>query len=208
MIAGEPAAQIAVDDEYQQNAGVAFHAALVSRGESGAVIVGPSFAGKSTLATALWKAGWTLMSDDVAIVSASGIATPAPRRVSLRHPSRALVGEELWNRVLSAPSTTETSEGLLFHPHETDGAEQAQSTHVKAFFFLARREAFLAPADIEPMNRAAAALALLPYAINVRDLPFPDAVRVLAPLAESIPAFDLGRGALPDMVAAVERSIG
>jgi len=126
----------------------------------------------------------------------------------LRHGSRELVGDETWNRVKNAPSTTETCEGLLFHPREFHETPPAVSTRLAAFFFLARREVVTAPAATIAISRAGAAIALLPYAMNVRDLPFPVAIRAIAPLAESIPAFDLGRGPLADMVAAVEKIAG
>jgi hypothetical protein len=186
---------------------VAFHAALLTRERRGVVIIGPSFAGKSTLATGLWMHGWTLLSDDVAFVDSSGIAHPLERRVSLRHGSRELVGESAWNSVKSAPSTTETFEGLLFHPHEVREPHHERSTPVAAFFFLSRREVVTEPGAISPLNAAESALALLPYAMNVRDLPFPAAVRAVAPLAESVPAFDLGRGSLSAMIEAVEQAI-
>jgi hypothetical protein len=186
---------------------IAFHAALLTREANGVVIVGPSFAGKSTLATALWMHGWTLLSDDVAFVDSAGWAQPDGRRVSLRHGSRELVGDFTWHRVKNAPSTTETVEGLLFHPHEVRETKKEEPTRVAAFFFLARREVVTGPACVAALNPAESALALLPYAMNVRDLPFPTAVRTLAPLAKSIPSFDLGRGDLPAMVEAIEKAI-
>lgn len=186
---------------------IAFHAALLTRHENGIVIIGPSFAGKSTLATALWTHGWTLLSDDVAFVDSNGGAHPDGRRVSLRHGSRDLVGAYTWHRVKSAPSTTETAEGLLFHPHELRESHHDRSTRVAAFFFLSRRGVVTGPACTAPINPAESALALLPYAMNVRDLPFLIAVRTLAPLAESIPSYDIGRGDLPAMVEAVEKAI-
>jgi hypothetical protein len=57
------------------------------------------------------------------------------------------------------------------------------------------------------LNRAKAALSLLPYAFNVRTLPFIEGVRCIEPILEAVPAFDLGRGSLAEMVAAVEAAI-
>jgi hypothetical protein len=47
-------------------------------------------------------------------------------------------------------------------------------------------------------------LALLPYAHLIRRLDPGEAIRRLKPLAEAVPAYDLGRGVLADMVKAIE----
>ena len=72
------------------------HAALVARRGRGVLIAGVPEAGKSTLACALWQHGFSLLGDDVAIVDLEQMtARPAPRRVSLRRTSRALLGDDL-----------------------------------------------------------------------------------------------------------------
>ena len=64
------------------------------------------------------------------------------------------------------------------------------------------------PARHEPIAPAHALLALLPYT-NLRSRgPLGDAIRMLAPLAERMPVFDLGRGPLDRMAAAVEDLAG
>jgi hypothetical protein len=71
---------------------VALHAALLSKNDLGVLLVGPKEAGKSTLACALWGAGWRLHSDDSAVVEDGHRARGIPRRVSLRAASRELLG--------------------------------------------------------------------------------------------------------------------
>jgi hypothetical protein len=188
---------------------VVVHAALLSKHAKGIVIVGPSFAGKSTLATALWREGWTLMSDDLVFITPDSCsASPAPRRVSLRFESRSLVGDDLWNEIAVTPSCIETSKGLFFHPHELSRVEKEKATPLSAIFFLARRESVARPAELCPMNSAKAALSLLPYAFNVRTLPFVEGLRRISPVLETTPAFDLGRSDLRSMTNAVESAIG
>jgi hypothetical protein len=46
-------------------------------------------------------------------------------------------------------------------------------------------------------------LALVPYT-NLRGIPLGEAIRVLAPLLDRVPAFDIGRSPLAEMVAGVE----
>ncbi len=185
------------------------HAALLTRSGKGVVIVGPSFAGKSTLATGLWQSGWTLMADDLCLLDTRTLsATPAPRRVSLRTESRPIVGEKLWNDVQRTPSFMHTAKGLYFHPHEVSGTERVGSTPLNAIVFLARRGASAGPAEMQGLNEAKAALSLLPYAANVRVLPLMEGLRRVSPICENVRAFDIGRGDLAAMVAAVERRVG
>jgi hypothetical protein len=190
------------------NATAAVHAALLSKDGCGVMIVGPSFAGKSTLSTALWKEGWSLMADDIAFIdSPSGTATPARRRVSLRFESRDLVGEALWNRIASSPSCARTWKGLYFHPHEVSGEERKLETRLSSIVFLARRNVRMGPAECARIAPANAAVALVPYALDIRSLPLVESVAKLAPVLETARAFDIGRGPLDAMVNAVESCV-
>lgn len=188
---------------------ITVHAALLSRGGKGIVIVGPSFAGKSTLAIALWRNGWSLLCDDTVFIDTVGqTASPAPRRVSLRHGSRELVGEPAWKQISNTPSCIETAKGLFFHPHEVSESEKEKSTALSAIFFLARMDSVLGEAELKAINPAKGALSLLPYAFNARILPFVEGLRKVTPLLETVPAYDLGRGDLKAMVDAVEATVG
>jgi len=188
---------------------IAIHAALLAKNGKGVVITGPSFAGKSTLAVAMWRAGWSLLADDVILLDAKHrSAAPAPRRVSLRSESRNLVGDDLWTEIQNTPSCIHTAKGLFFHPHEVTGSDRVSLTDLSGIFFLARRGVSVGAADAVAINPAKAAVALLPYAFKVRDLPFMEGVLRIAPLAGAIPAWDLGRGDLAEMIATVERHVG
>ena len=184
------------------------HAALLGRDGRGVLVVGPQESGKSTLATALWRQGWSLLCDDVAVINAAGVsAEAAPRRVSLRSGSRPLLGEELWQRIESTPSFMPTAEGCLFHPAEIDGPPTVRQPRLVAVVFLARRGVQVGPAEWRSINPAEALLSLAPYSNVVRQGGMAEALERLQPLANHVPAFDLGRGPLEDMIAAITRHV-
>ncbi|HEX5577313.1 MAG TPA: hypothetical protein VFX40_03000, partial [Gemmatimonadaceae bacterium] len=184
---------------------LAFHSALLSKDGRSVAIVGPSEAGKSTLSTALWKSGWTFLCDDMTMVSGTR-ATPGPRRVSLREGSRSLVGEELWQSVEKKAGYVKTLAGCLFHPTEAKDAEQ--SVELSAVIFLRRNGApqdTVGPTRLVPAN---AAISLMPYTNLVRHLSFPEALAPIAELMSVVPAWDLPRAPLPEMIESVERLAG
>jgi hypothetical protein len=185
---------------------VALHAALLSKGGRGVLLVGPKEAGKSTLACALWRSGWQLHSDDSARIEDGHRALGIPRRVSLRAASRDLLGAELWERIAYLPATTRTSAGLLFHPGEMSPCETPAGVQVTAVMFLARRGSTAGAAEAERLDAGRALLALGPYC-HRRDAGIGGALQALQPLADRVPAYDLGRGDLAAMVQRIEEVV-
>ena len=184
---------------------LSFHSALVAKKNKNIMILGPNEAGKSTLACALWQQGWSLVGDDVTFVNGeAGSACSAPRRVSLRRPSRALLGEDLWRQIQATPSYHQTTEGCVFHPYEVDGQKVVGASQLAGIIFLARRGVMLEPAQWQRLDPARALLALLPYSNVVRTRDPGEALCRIQPLAATVPAYDLGRGPLPDMIGVVE----
>ncbi len=186
------------------------HAALVAWEEYGLLIVGPHEAGKSTLSCALWLHGFSFLGDDVAVVDpVEGIGQSGPRRVSLRPPSRELLGEAAWARMLAAPSSEDAHKGYLFHPHEVDGRPRPESVKLAGCIFLARRGARTGRSgDAVPVPAPEAALALLPYSNLARRPDLETAIIRVSLLAGRVPMYDLARGPLPEMIAAIERVVG
>ena len=182
---------------------VALHAALLSREGRGVLLVGPKEAGKSTLACAMWRSGWRLHSDDSARIEDGHRALGIPRRVSLRMASRDLLGAELWERIACLPATTRTSAGLLFHPGEMSPCETPAGVEVAAVMFLARRGSIAEAAVAERLDAGCALIALGPYC-HRRDAGIGRALQALQPLADRVPAYDLGRGDLAAMVQRIE----
>jgi hypothetical protein len=185
------------------------HGALVAWDGRGVLLAGRGEAGKSTLACALWARGAALLGDDVAIVDpVTGAARTGPRRVSLRAPSRAVLGDTLYERTLRGPSSVDLGDSRLFHPDEIEPYPRTAAVPLAAIVFLARLGSEVAPARREPIPPAHALLALLPYT-NRRSLEtLGDSIRALAPLADRVPAFDLGRGPLASMAETVEALVG
>jgi hypothetical protein len=185
---------------------VALHAALLSRNGRGVLLAGPKEAGKSTLACALWRAGWSLHSDDNALIEEGTVARGMPRRVSLRETSRNLVGSELWDRILALPGTTRTRTGAIFHPGEASPVQVPEAVPVTAVVFLARRGADVPPAGLEELDAGRSLIALAPYC-NRRDAGIGRALEALQPLADRAPVYDLGRGDLTVMIERVEEVV-
>jgi len=186
------------------------HSALVSRitgaGERGVALIGPCFSGKSTFSCALWNSGWSFLGDDVTLFDGNGDAYPAPRRAWMRHTSRELVGETLWARAEATPSSDRTEHNLLFHPHEVDGQSRPRHTRLAAIVFLSRYNAQPEPARLKRVAPVDGAIALLPYS-NLSKLTFTAALSRMAPVAETVPIYDLGRGPLDAMIAELNRLI-
>ncbi len=92
------------------------HAALVAPSSAGVIaITGVTQAGKSTVSTALWDAGWELFCDDRCFIAEHDTSTPEtipiPRRISLRPPSLDLFNPKTKDAILQAPLTGTTTIG-------------------------------------------------------------------------------------------------
>jgi hypothetical protein len=116
---------------------VLVHSALVARDGSGVMLCGPSTAGKSTLAYACARAGWTFLSDDCAALlpdSAERIALGRPRQARFR-PDAPRLFPELEGHLVRARPT-----GKLAFEVDTSllGIHTADRTPVGAIVFLER----------------------------------------------------------------------
>jgi hypothetical protein len=181
-----------------------FHAALLQQEGKSAAIVGQSHSGKSTLAAGLWQSGWELLCDDLVII-AGRKAIPGPRRVSLRHESRPLLGESLWNSLSETQGCYKHEHAWLFQPMYIDGREPT-SVELDALFFLKRNGA---PTDTraQRLSPAHAAMSLLPYTNLVRTQSFPTAFAPVAELMSRTAAWDLARAPLPEMISTVNHLV-
>ena len=179
-----------------------FHSALLSRGGRGVAVIGASQSGKSTLATALWQAGWRLHGDDLTMII-DGMALAAPRRVSLRDESREHIGSDIWQRVPETPGYYKTKAGCLFQPMDLDGT-QPEPVELVALFFLGRRGA-ATDGECQEIDPAYAAMAVLPYSNLSDPFRFPDALPLAAEVTSKVPAWDLARRPVGQMVSTVAR---
>jgi hypothetical protein len=81
----------------------ALHAALLSHGERGVLLLGSPGAGKSTLALALMRAGYAYGSDDVTLVNPDGTITGVPLAPGVKEGSWA-IAEELGAELTPLPA--------------------------------------------------------------------------------------------------------
>jgi len=180
------------------------HACIVVRPDGAAIAcIGRCGSGKSTLALTLWHhAGWHLACDDVALIdSEPGFVLPVPRRVSARSSSRALLGEACWERIQGSPHCIPTVEGFLFHPAAAPVVPVA--ARLSAIFLLERLEGTAAPGRTKPVAPADAVLALAPYgSARLRD-GLGGGIRAVAPLADAVPVYELGRGEPLEMIRSI-----
>ena len=178
------------------------HGALLARNGRSILIAGPSYSGKSTLACALWGSGFSLLCDDITMLECSrATAAPVPRRVSVRHPSRAFLGEDFWDKMLTSKTCFAAEEGYLFHPAETDSHWSPEELPLSAIVFLNRLGApEVAPAALNSLIPAKALLSLAPYTNVIREQGLGDAIKRLEPLINQVPSFDMARGELSQMV--------
>jgi hypothetical protein len=184
------------------NSVLSFHAALLSRNGRSIALVGPSYSGKSTLATALWKSGWNLQTDDLTMVRGH-TAIAGPRRVALRNECRDEVGGELWDSVPRTRGYFRTAFGCLFQPMHIDDSHP-QHLELAALFFLKRSGAppLEAPSRLSHID---AAFALLPYTNLIRSRSFIEAFRKTSEVTSAARAWDLPRAPITEMVADVAR---
>lgn len=90
------------------------HAASLERNGHGLVIVGHSGAGKSTLAAALALAGWRLLSDEFALVDATGEFVALARPISLKNESIELIRARADGHFLG-PASHSPRKGRIAH---------------------------------------------------------------------------------------------
>lgn len=175
------------------------HGALLSPpGQQHALLVlGHGGAGKSTLATSLFSAGWTLLSDDISFLDCERLnARAAPRRVALREESRPLLGEKLWSRILAAPSSYRNQRGPLFHAHELSNQPTARELPLGAIILLQKDAP---PSPMTLVDPTQAVFALTAHCILFSSAGLGAALPPLSQLANGLPIYQLTRGPLSVM---------
>ena len=92
-----------------------FHAAIVEKNGKAIILPGEPGAGKSTFCTALTQNGWSLMSDELALVSLpDGKAHPIPKPISLKNESINVISK-LYPTADFGLTFLNTSKGTLSH---------------------------------------------------------------------------------------------
>jgi hypothetical protein len=111
------------------------HAACVSQGGRGVLLCGDSGVGKSSLAYACGKAGWTIVSDDAVhlVQGEIGRAVADPRRIWLRDTSRFLFPE-----IANLYAAEQPNGKTAIEIHASDLFPVSQTTTVRHAVFLRR----------------------------------------------------------------------
>ena len=143
------------------------HAAVMERGGRALILPAPSGSGKSTLCAGLvFAGGWRLLSDELALLDpATGLMVPLPRPVSLKNASIEVMREFAPSMVFG-DVVHETVKGRVAHARPpADGVLRADETALPAWVVVPRYEAG-APAQLQPLSRARAFMALVDNAFN------------------------------------------
>lgn len=175
------------------------HGALLSppEQEHALLVLGHGGAGKSTLATALFASGWTLLSDDISFLDCERLtAQPAPRRVALREECRSLLGEELWARILGAPSSYRNQRGPLFHSYELSGRSLPKEVPLGAVILLQKD---VPSSPIFLVDPARAVFAMTAHSVLFSSGGLGAALPPLSRLADRLPVYQLTRASLSAM---------
>lgn len=171
------------------------HGALISRQGRAVAVVGEKESGKSTLAAALWQAGFELLSDDGFFFEPDGVAVrPVPRRARLRPGSRVLLCPSWLAELERRPSSFRDEDGsLLFR---TDRLRQRQEL---AAVVVLEAE----PGELVAMNEGEGLLSLYRHTYRHQENGIRETLKHLAPLAGRVPIFRLGRGTLPSRIETI-----
>jgi hypothetical protein len=173
-----------------------FHGALLSKGSGAIGVIGGKEAGKSTLAAALWHAGFRLQCDDGFQLDEELKASPVTRRSRLRGSSRELFSQDVWQAMCErSGSFLESDGGVLFHPQ----LRQPENRPLKALILL-RAE----PGELELLEESAGVLECVVHTHTYHVDGLGKAIAGLADLSNKIKCFKLGRGSLPSRIAQIE----
>lgn len=94
---------------------VTIHSAVLERDGRALILPAPPGSGKSTLCAALMQHGWRLLSDEMALLDPlTGMVTPAPRPVSLKNQSIAVMQKRAPHAVFG-PVARDTMKGTVAH---------------------------------------------------------------------------------------------
>lgn len=94
---------------------ITIHSAVLERDGRALILPAPPGSGKSTLCAALMQHGWRLLSDEMALLDPfTGLVTPAPRPVSLKNQSIAVMQQRAPNAVFG-PVARDTMKGTVAH---------------------------------------------------------------------------------------------
>ncbi len=174
------------------------HAAFVAKEASGLLIPGRTHIGKTTLALTLWELGWTMYSDDLAVLQPeSGLFLPFPRALklegrTLEHLKAPALGYELR---LGPPDYSNPF--AYFHPSwlSPKRGEDHPPKPVEArwIVFPRRRERARKKPELRPLTRGQALRRLVPHSYATHEFGV-RGLEILSDLASRTEPYELVLG--------------
>ncbi len=150
------------------------YAAFVAKEAGGLLIPGRTHIGKTTLALTLWELGWTMYSDDLAVLQPeSGLFFPFPRALklegrTLEHLKAPALGNELR---LGPPDYSDPF--AYFHPSwlspKRGGDHLPKPVEARWIVFPRHRARARNKPDLRPLTRGQALRRLVPHAFATQE---------------------------------------
>lgn len=143
------------------------HAAVLERGGRALILPAPSGSGKSTLCAGLvFGGGWRLLSDELALIEPTGgQLVPLPRPVSLKNVSIDVM-REFAPAAMFGDVVRETVKGSVGHVRPPPEGVLRADEHAMPAWVVLPRYVPDAGAQLEPLSRARALMALVDNAFN------------------------------------------
>ena len=182
------------------------HSAVVERDGLAMILPAPSGSGKSTLCAALAFRGWRLLSDELAVIQPeTGQLVALPRPISLKNRSvdvlRAFAPEAMIGRVVP-----DTIKGSVAHVRPPPDALARGQQGARPRWIVLPRYVADAPAQLRPLPRAKALMALLDHAFNY-NLHGREGFAALARVVDACDCYEFSYGRLDDAVAVFDRLV-
>jgi HprK-related kinase A len=179
---------------------IALHAGAVSSQGRGVILPAPPDSGKTTLVAGLTRAGFSYLSDEVALIDpASGLLHPLPRPLAMDDGSLdAIPGLRS-----TLPSDHESLMRYRFHIAPEDLRKSPVGTPCRVSHVIAPRFESGSPTTLAPMSRAETVMSLAENSFNFRRFGS-RGLRALVPVVADAKCFRIRFG---DLNEAVERVV-
>ena len=179
------------------------HAAVLEQNGRALILPAPPGSGKSTLCAALAHRGWRLLSDELTLLRLDdGLVQPAPRPISLKNASIALIRDYLGSAAHArfSPAVHDTIKGTVAHLRAPDASVLRAAEPARPAWVVFPQYEAGAVATLAPLSKAHAHLQLAANSFNY-SLLAADGFNALAGLVSQSGCYTFRYSALDDGVA-------